>query len=101
MNKQETAEAIVVMQAWIDGDTVEEKDRDPDGVQGWHPYDHNPLFNFERYEYRIKPSPREFWIKIPDAWKAGDQLHVLKGSDPMISGSRSKWTHVREILNED
>jgi len=64
VNKQETAEAILVMQGYADGGIVEEKDRDPDGVQGWHEYGelHAPLFNFELYEYRIKPSPREFWI---------------------------------------
>jgi len=93
MNKQETAEAILVMQAWINGDIVEEKDRDPDGVQGWHEYEgpHTPLFNFERYEYRIKPSPRE-WEIIPSRLALATRRPDEQNCD---------FIKVREVLNED
>jgi len=86
MNKQETAEAILVMQGYAGGGIVEEKDRDPDGVQGWHEYQepHTPLFNFELYEYRIKPSPLEVY------------LHINRKTGKVVG-----WNHKHETMHQN
>ena len=63
MNKQQTHEAILIMKAYCDGAEIEfrHQNRTPkwfdNGSPGW---------DFENYEYRIKPKPREFWIDLTD-----------------------------------
>ncbi len=57
MNKQETAEAIIVMQAFVDGAEIESTS----AREEWHPIIES-VWNWDDCEYRIKPSPREFWI---------------------------------------
>lgn len=63
MNREQTAEAIQVMQDWLDGGNLQERELgNMDAV--WDSYGDNaqPVFMFDKYEYRIKPMPREFWI---------------------------------------
>ncbi len=89
MNKQETAEAIKVMQGWLDGGNLQERPLgDMDAV--WASYGDNaqPVFMFDRYEYRIKPKPHQGYVRLAD-------LHVETGS------CEEHCIYVREIFNED
>jgi hypothetical protein len=52
-------EMISVLQAHKDGKTTQWKAKKYGGV--WTDC-HNPLFNFDTWDYRIKPEPRECWI---------------------------------------
>ena len=54
MNREETKEAIRVMQAFVDGKEVEVKGLLPDSV--WIPAG-APCWNWQDTEYRIKPTP--------------------------------------------
>jgi hypothetical protein len=51
MNREQTIEAIKVMQAFVDGKTVECKC----GSSGWSELI-DPVWNFDRFQYRIKPA---------------------------------------------
>lgn len=64
MNKKETAEAIEVMQAYVDGAEIEGMYRSvATAYPGEFRDDVVPDFNWMNYEYRIKSAkPREFWL---------------------------------------
>jgi len=95
MNREDTRKAIDVMAAWLDGQEVEFRDTQ-------HPFD-SPLgcwqgppgiWNFARYEYRIKPEPREFWLATHGQYflTAGEKA---SGKWPETD---DRWIHVREVI---
>lgn len=56
---------IEVIQAHADGKQIECRQQ---GRPSWHARSSwhavtDPIWNFEEYEYRIKPSPRTVWIR--------------------------------------
>ncbi len=58
MNRDETKKAIEVMQAYVDDKEVES--RNVSGSSSWGST--FTTWNWSRFEYRIKPKPREFWL---------------------------------------
>ena len=66
MNREETKQAIKVMQAYVDGAEIEYSARTIPGVGHgvvWGSHDHGPNFDWHHYEYRIKPVPCEGWVE--------------------------------------
>ena len=63
MNREETAEAIKVMQASVDGAWIEYTEKGGRAPIEWH-YTDIPAWHWMTEEYRIKPKPREFFIAI-------------------------------------
>lgn len=63
MNLEETKRAIEVMQAYVDGETVEACVR---GTSLWIRMSPNIdwAWNWHQNEYRIKPKPREWLINL-------------------------------------
>lgn len=59
--KQEIIGRIEIMQAWVDGEEVEYEDQDAQWCE--MPYKDVAEFVFDRANYRIKPKPREVWIR--------------------------------------
>ncbi|MTH65788.1 hypothetical protein [Paracoccus shanxieyensis] len=53
-----TAEMIAVMQAHVEGRTIEEK------INGAWVKCENPRWGWVCHQYRIRPAPREFWITV-------------------------------------
>ena len=95
MNREETREAIDVMLDWLNGGELEERELgDMDAT--WTSYEESDdaLFNFELYEYRSKPKPREFWIDLTD----GKFIEAGKGSK--YWGEENDVIKVREVLSE-
>lgn len=56
MTREQTKEAIRVMQAYVDGEEVQYSPKQGKGSYFWTTKD-NPLWNWEHYDYRIKPTP--------------------------------------------
>jgi len=89
MNKDETKEAIEVMQAYVDGAEIEFKHTDswrtlPPFGWGW---------NWVECSYRIKKAPRTFWI-------AGDGLEVLTEKQYIENFCRDpRYFKVQEVLD--
>lgn len=54
-----TAEKIAVMQAHLDGKTIQYRSKTSAGNWFSHP---NPEWNWEDCEYRVKTEPRVIWV---------------------------------------
>ena len=92
MNREETREAIDVMLDWLNGGELEERELgDMDAT--WTSYEESDdaLFNFELYEYRIKPKPREFKIMVMGNGK-------IRDLNDMIGGFLGEVIKVREVI---
>ena len=65
MNREETKQAISVMQAYVDGDEIEWRSKD---FPKWETVDTShpsfPAWEWVTVEYRTKPKPREFWLRL-------------------------------------
>ena len=56
MTREQTIEAIRVMQAYVDGKEMQYSPKQGKGSSFWTTTE-NPLWNWEHYDYRIKPTP--------------------------------------------
>jgi hypothetical protein len=58
-----TAEKIAIMQAFLDGKTIEAKDPFGSGDKGkWIILEGEPNWQWGQLHYRIKPEPKEIWV---------------------------------------
>ena len=103
MNKEETQQAIRVMQAWVDGEEeVEFESRSG----SWQPIGRVSIWEFGTTKYRIKQKPREFWINIyPDPSAVGPRRAVLahqsrQDANATAAPRRTDCIRVQEILGE-
>jgi len=63
MTKEETLQCIKVMQAYVDGKTVQARYGAVQRNEGnWHAV--NPNWDWERYEYRVKLEPMEIVVWV-------------------------------------
>ena len=59
MNKEQTEEAIKVMQAYVDGKQIQWFDRHD---ESWADTTVHPQWNWDEKEYRVKPEPRKVYM---------------------------------------
>lgn len=90
MNREDTKKAVAVMQAWLDGAEIQYRDRlyqerEFKGVAG------TPLWSWSNNEYRIKPSPREFWVNTEE-WILNE-----KHESPL---DMTGWILCREVCDD-
>jgi hypothetical protein len=99
VNKEQTLEAIKVMQAWADGEKIEALWRHC-LTEGWRS-DPEPSWNFQVYEYRIKPEPIEFDVVLN---KFNEVVYLKNGSKidrfgvPDVDTKSMRQIKVREVL---
>jgi len=86
MNREETAEAIIVMQAYVGGERIQYRLRSGEPWLSWV----GPSWDFVSYEYRIKPKAREYWIHPTSTKSCTDR-------NP---GSAAGYFKVREVIDE-
>ena len=94
MDREKTKAAIAVMQAYVDGEEIEYAKRDIPGVGtacSWDSHGYTPNFDWHNYDYRIKPKPREFWVRIDH----GIAMQISSDSDKQ---ERDGWIKVREVI---
>ena len=95
MTREQTIEAIRIMQAYVDGKEVESK---LIGTYDWV-LDKNPSWNCFNYDYRIKPTtvlrpwtadevPLGAWIRRKDALYCGRRVLICETYD---ESTRSTW----------
>lgn len=58
MTKERTLEQIKVMQAWVDGKTIQKSC----ACFPW--VDDAPVWDCVHYDYRVKPKPRTIWVSF-------------------------------------
>ncbi len=87
MNKEQTVEAIRVMQGWLDGADIQFRER-----EFQNPWSDWKLkyWDFWNYEYRIKPEPREWEVLL-------DHHNWTMTIRQPGEGDRN-WIKVREII---
>lgn len=96
---------IAVLQASKDGKMIQSRAVNStlyysDGTEEIGPAwcDRSGDFNFVSYDYRVKPEPREFWIRKCSA--ATIQVRVFDEKPPAPC-HRCEIVHVREVLPEN
>lgn len=87
MNRDEAKHVVTVMQAWLDGATIENRRRGCEGE--WIAAE--PVWDWDLFEYRIKPEPRE-WVLY--ALSEGGMLHVGHNAPASCHAA----IRVREVL---
>lgn len=97
MNREETKQAIEVMQAFVDDREIEFNDK----VLEWVTHNANEsIWNWEDFIYRIKPkAPREFWIV--DVTDRSDRYpHVLSPEEKEKHfANYTRYIKVREVID--
>ena len=60
---------IAVLEAAQEGKTIQGKRHIAANAGEFYTYDndHRPMWNFDAIEYRVKPEPREYWIRKDQA----------------------------------
>ena len=92
MTREETREAIKVMQHYADGGEVEQRLRDDDELD-WF-WNGSPTFDFLHYDYRIKKTTKKIklyaWIDYKGqlCWITTDSWKRVQSED--------KWVEVEE-----
>ena len=90
MNKEETIEAIKVMQAYVDGETVtairphDERSKEVE----W------PIWNWQHCEYEVKPKPREVWAAFTEYGRA---KHFVPIDRPEWKLTQYDYALMREV----
>jgi len=93
MTPDKLKESIAVMQAAIDGKTIQSKEISQDD---WE--DTTPGFDFYRYDYRVKPEPLECWIVLSP--KGQIKAHPTLNSAETWFNFSDKIIHMREVEND-
>ncbi len=87
-----TKEKIEVMQASLNGKTIEVQ---LVGSNEWVPV-HQPVWNWDAYNYRVNPLPRQWWI---NRYGEFDYLHTsLEKAERTACSTRRECIHVIEVL---
>lgn len=104
MNRDETRKATEVMLAYADGKTIQWRLRASN--HAWSETlgadDNSPSWNWFHSEYRIKPEPREWWIRVGRANVSCTRLGAdVVDCDEALEPDGSKWVRVREVMEND
>lgn len=104
MNRERAKELLPILEAYANGEDIEFRGNyslDPIGEWVSMPEDERMSMQFPRddYEYRIKPSPREWWINIYRNTGHSHTVHSSKELAIKFADSHVKETiKLREVL---
>lgn len=88
---------IKIMKAWLDGEKVQSR---RGTYMEWADIGEKfqPSFDFNRYEYRIKPKQKTFvpWHNVNEAWKFA--LTTPEGSVAMYKEDPRQPIHTRRVV---
>lgn len=89
-----TAEKIAVMQAHIDGKAIEFCGFDTEQNPGDWITEAEPVWNWARRNYRVKPEPRSIWI----AYEKTGEIYDVYNCPPQIALNGRTITEFIEVL---
>ena len=93
-DKQETERRIEVMQAFVDDENIEAKNRN--GSSGWYSVEGDPSWNWSACDFRVRPKPREFWVNI---YPHSFATYNTKKEADAYALQRSVCIKVREVVD--
>jgi hypothetical protein len=91
-----TQEKIAVMQAYVDGVAVQVLDS-----HGWNDLGiGNPMWNWDVFDYRIKPTPVECWVWQFESGGIGSAFHTKESAEKIRADNPcdGRLMHMREII---
>ena len=93
MNMEETIEAIKVMQAFVDGETITaiRPHEDRSNEVEW------PIWNWQHCEYEVKPKPREAWVAFKQRADFSDPIHCISIDRPDWKLTQYDYVLMREV----
>jgi len=90
-----TPEKIAVMQAFLDGETIQ--CRKHGSKKNWGVVRNpDPSWNWKDTDYRIKPEPREFWLNIYD--NTAVSFSTEEAAEKHVCFGRTERIRVREVI---
>lgn len=93
MNRERAKALLPIIQAFAEGKTIQAKAN----TIGWYDID-EPGWEYSvntETEYRIKPEPREFWIRK----RPMEDMYVYS-KEPNFTDPHTEVIHVREVLDD-
>lgn len=91
-------EKIEVMQAALDGKDIEYTPH-----KDYWEIDPSPSFNWDRFNYRIKPEPMEFWVNVYEGGETDGELAIYLmetvAKDRGAQLGARKTIKVREVID--
>lgn len=87
-----TAEKITVMQAFIDGKTIETRINNDSWMEVSLENNDDLYWNWEKNEYRIKPETKYVPYEIPEEIKLGIEVQTINKKGQWIITGKSKGT---------
>jgi len=97
------SEMIEVLQHFVDGGMIEFRSTivDDDDYLIWQDAV-VPTWNFDDFDYRIKPKPLEGWTNVDDYGHSSGFLHMShEGAIVSQCKTYHRTVHMREVVDED
>ena len=96
MNREETIEAIKVMQAFVDGEVIKtsinDVDYKSDGLL--------PVWNWYGHKYHVKPKPIVVWVALSNNGKPMRDHYPDKEDTEMGYGDRDDFWKAVKLVEE-
>lgn len=99
MNIEETKKAIEVMQAFVDGKTVQHFSR----ALGWLDFKdgvNSPSWCWDGVNYRIKPEPKDIWVNEYDGYWGTAWGTKEEAENGVGQYATRKAVRYREVIEE-
>lgn len=94
MTPDETREAAQVMLAFAEGQRVQRRRWACSDWSDW--VGCVPAWDWETFEYRVKPKPREWWVSVNEQGEA----ICVRSEKPNMAGGVCDHVKVREVMDE-
>jgi hypothetical protein len=90
VNREKALAMSKVMAHWCEGGQVQIRPRDMGTIEWTTARDTDPLaFDFEKYDYRIKPIPRKFfYVGMQDK---PDTVGAIFRDEKLAAGTMNRW----------
>lgn len=94
MNKAKTKHAVEVMQAYLDGKSIEYQPIIALGHEPWNAVGGKADFfwDWRKFNYRVKPAPRTFKV-----WARGNDIYPYHETQEISLWQSSKWKLIEVV----
>lgn len=92
MNRERARELLPVIQAFAEGEEIEYRRSNSSSDRSWR-VPTTPYFS-DDHEYRVKPSPREFWVRPCEF----GEVRACNADRNVVASEG--WIKVIEVLDE-
>ncbi len=98
MNKDNARDYLPLVQALADGKVIQGLYHRSNGERDWISIEGQVIFDAPASDYRIKPEPREIWIRCSDDGRYGITAYGSKESAEMVAVPGWEPVCFREVI---